>query len=96
MYNNTTIMEDTVMKRVISITICFFILLSCQLRVQAASGVPQEVMDATKSVVRILAEHKKESYTGSGFVIKNDGNEVLIATNDHVVSDNPDRICIWV
>ena len=83
------------MRKIISITICFFIVLSCILPVLAATGVPHAVMESTKSVVRILAEHKKESYTGSGFVIKNNGEEVLIATNDHVVSDNPKRISIW-
>jgi hypothetical protein len=53
-------------------------------------------MEGTKSVVRILAEHKKGAVTGSGFVIKNDGTEVLIATNDHVVEDNPKRIAVWI
>ena len=84
------------MKKILSIIICFFILLSCILPVLAANGVPKAVMESTKSVVRILAEHKKEAYTGSGFVIKNTDEEVLIATNDHVVADNPKRICIWV
>ena len=84
------------MKKVISIAICILILLSCALPVCASGGVPQEVMEGTKSVVRILAEHKKGAVTGSGFVIKNDGTEVLIATNDHVVEDNPKRIAVWI
>lgn len=84
------------MRKAISIVICMCILLSCILPAYASGGVPQEVMDGTKSVVRILAEHKRNSVTGSGFVIKNDGEEILIATNDHVVSNNPKRIAVWV
>ena len=89
-------MEETVIRKLLSIMICFFIVVSCILPVLASVGVPQEVMESTKSVVRILAEHKKVSYTGSGFIIKNDGAEVLVATNDHVVDGNPKRISIWV
>lgn len=84
------------MKKVISISVCFFILLGCVLPVQASDGVPQEVMEATKSVVRILSKYYNGSATGSGFVIKNEPGEVLIATNDHVVSDNPYSISVWV
>ena len=84
------------MKRLLSILLCVICMLSCTIPALATGGVPQEVMEGTKSVVRILAEYKKKSYTGSGFVIKNDGTEVLIATNDHVVEDNPKRIAVWV
>lgn len=84
------------MKRLLSMVLCVICILSCIIPAMASGGVPQEVMEGTKSVVRILAEYKKKSYTGSGFVIKNDGTEVLIATNDHVVEDNPKRIAVWV
>ena len=84
------------MKKIISIAICCFILFTCVVPARAFGGVPQEVMEATKSVVRILAEYHDGSATGSGFVIKNDGTEVLIATNNHVVEDDPNSIRIWV
>ena len=84
------------MKKIISIAVCFVILLSCVLPVHASGGVPEKVMESTKSVVRILSKYYSGSATGSGFVIKNEPGEVLIATNDHVVSGNPYSISVWV
>ena len=84
------------MKKIISVAICFVILLTCALPVQASGGVPEKVMESTKSVVRILSKYYSGSATGSGFVIKNEPGEVLIATNDHVVSGNPYSISVWV
>ena len=86
----------TAMKRTISILLCCFLILSLALPVRASGGVPQEVMESTKSVVRILSKYYNGSATGSGFVIKNESGEVLIATNDHVVEGNPYSISIWV
>ena len=84
------------MKKLISTVLCVFILLSCILPAMAATGVPEEVMESTKSVVRILSKYYNGAATGSGFVIKNEPGEVLIATNDHVVEGNPTSISIWV
>lgn len=84
------------MKRVMSIALCFVLLLSCAIPALAANDVPGEVMEATKSVVRILSQYRKGAATGSGFVIKNEPGEVLIATNNHVVEDNPTSISVWV
>lgn len=84
------------MKKLISTVLCLFILLSCILPTMAATGVPEEVMESTKSVVRILSKYYNGAATGSGFVIKNEPGEVLIATNDHVVEGNPTSISIWV
>lgn len=84
------------MKRVMSIMLCFVLLLSCAIPALAANDVPEEVMEATKSVVRILSQYRKGVATGSGFVIKNEPGEVLIATNNHVVEDNPTSISVWV
>ena len=84
------------MRRIICIALCFWILLSCNLVAYAATDVPQEVMTASQSVVRILSEYTRGSATGSGFVIKNEPGEVLIATNDHVVEGNPHSISVWV
>ena len=84
------------MKRVLCLILSIFLLMGCVLPVFAADGVPAPVMEATKSVVRILSEYPKSSATGSGFVIKNEPGEVLIVTNDHVVEGNPSKISVWV
>lgn len=84
------------MKKIISMILCLTLLLSCALPVLAADGVPEAVMESTKSVVRIMSEYRKGYSTGSGFVIKNEPGEVLIVTNDHVVEDNPKKISVWV
>lgn len=84
------------MKRVISLTLSIFLLLGCVLPVFAADGVPTPVMEATKSVVRILSVYSNGSSTGSGFVIKNESGEVLIVTNDHVVEGNPYSVSVWI
>lgn len=84
------------MKRVISLTLSIFLLLGCVLPVFAADGVPTSVMEATKSVVRILSVYSNGSSTGSGFVIKNESGEVLIVTNDHVVEGNPYSVSVWI
>lgn len=84
------------MKKILSTILCFLILFSCAVPVFGATGVPKEVMDATKSVVRILSKYYDGSATGSGFVIKNEPGEVLIVTNDHVVAGNPYSISVWV
>lgn len=53
----------------------------------AAQRVPQEVLDARKSVVRICAERGAELLrTGTGFVTGDD-NGVCIITNRHVIKD---------
>lgn len=90
------IVRDFAMKRSLSIALCLFLLLSCAIPALAANDVPEEVMEATKSVVRILSQYYNGAATGSGFVIKNEPGEVLIATNNHVVEGNPTSISVWV
>ena len=89
-------MEVSAVKKILGISMCLFILLSCALPALAASDVPEEVMEATGSVVRILSRYSRTASTGSGFVIKNDGTELLIATNNHVVDGAPTSISVWV
>ena len=62
----------------------------------AATAVPQPVMTAAKSVVRVLAEYSDGYSTGSGFVIKSDRDETFIATNYHVVEGKPHSISVWL
>lgn len=104
----------------------FLILFSCcVIPVQAATGVPDEVIMATDSVVFITLasdaektysvderEYLKENYpeylfrsgnsdyviesSGSGFVIKAEDGETLIATNNHVIENDHRGIFVWI
>lgn len=62
----------------------------------AKETVPGPVLSAAASVVRISAEYSGGVSGGSGFVIKSDREETLIATNYHVVEDGPYSIAVWV
>ena len=84
------------MKRIIAILGSFLLIGSLAISAYAVSPVPTPVMKATKSVVRVLAEYADGYSTGSGFVIKSDETETLIATNYHVVEGKPYNISIWL
>lgn len=84
------------MKRFMGAVLCLALLLSIVVPALAANDVPEEVVEATKSVVRIISEYPREISSGSGFVIKNEPGEVLIATNNHVVENDPISISVWV
>lgn len=64
--------------------------------VEADNKVPEAVMEATNSVVRIVSEYADGYSTGSGFVIFSDKENTYVATNYHVVDDDPLSISIWV
>lgn len=109
-------------KKNICVILCFAMLFIIALPVYAATGVPEEVIRATDSVVFItLASddysdedlaYIREQYpeyvfknggyeyviesSGSGFVIKAENGETLIATNNHVVEDDHEGIFVWV
>ena len=84
------------MKRIISVLLCVLLIMSMAISIHAVSAVPESVINATKSVVRILTEYADGYVTGSGFVIKSDKEETLIATNYHVVEGKPNSISIWL
>ena len=84
------------MKRLCKLLLIFFLMISIAFPVYATSSVPKSVINATESVVRVLAEYSGGYATGSGFVIKSDKNETLIVTNYHVVEGNPYSISIWL
>ena len=84
------------MKRMTRAIICFLLILGLAVSVNAAGAVPEKVINATESVVRILSKYSDGYATGTGFVIKSDKNETLIITNHHVVADNPYSISVWV
>lgn len=84
------------MKKICSILLCILLIVSITISVYAVSSVPEPVMKATESVVRVLAEYADGYATGSGFVIKSDKEETLIATNYHVVEGKPYSISVWL
>lgn len=84
------------MKRICSLVICVLLIASMVTFAYGVSAVPEAVMEATESVVRILAEYADGYSTGSGFVIKSDKEETLIATNYHVVEGKPYSISVWL
>ena len=60
----------------------------------SSSGVPDSVMKGRDSIVRIYADYHDGYVSGSGFVIAKEGNNSYIATNAHVVEDNPHTITV--
>lgn len=59
------------------------------------AGVPSPVLEARASVVRIIAEYPDSTASGSGFIISNSSTDTFVATNAHVVEDDPYSITIW-
>lgn len=84
------------MKRLLGLSVSLILVISLTISVFAAGAVPKPVMQSTASVVRVLAEYSDGYSTGSGFVIKSNRQETLIATNYHVVEDNPYSISVWI
>ena len=84
------------MKKVASLVLCVYLILTLSVCVWAAGSVPEPVIQSTESVVRILAEYSNGYGTGSGFIIKSDSDSTLIVTNYHVVDNNPYNISIWL
>lgn len=119
-------MRSRTYSRIAGACFIFLILFSCcVIPVQAAAGVPDEVITATDSVVFITLasdaektysvderEYLKENYpeylfrsgnsdyviesSGSGFVIKAEDGETLIATNNHVIENDHRGIFVWI
>lgn len=84
------------MKKAYRVILSFLLMMSLAVTVLAVTAVPDAVLKAKSSVVRVLAEYPEGYATGSGFVIKSNREETLIATNYHVVEGNPYSISIWV
>ena len=59
------------------------------------AGVPQKVLDTSLSVVYIESNTVDGVISGSGFVIRNDASGTYIATNNHVIGENPSGIFVW-
>lgn len=84
------------MKKRHHILLCVLLFFILSVKAMAATSVPDPVLKAKASVVRVLAEYSDGVATGSGFVMKSDREETLIVTNYHVVEGNPHSISVWV
>lgn len=83
---------SALIRRITFVLFGTIVLFCCISSAQAATGVPEEVLTAANSVVFI--ENSKGS--GSGFVIRRENGETLIATNHHVVADDPGGVFVWL
>lgn len=84
------------MKRFVRVFFLLFLILTLlSFNTSGDGAVPQAVLDSVNSVVRIVSEYSDGYATGSGFVIQSDSDATLIATNHHVIEDNPRSISIW-
>ena len=84
------------MKKVCKLIAGILVVFLLAINTTAATAVPNAVIEATNSVVRILAEYREGYVTGSGFVVKSDIEETIIVTNYHVVEGNPYSISVWI
>ena len=84
------------MKKILFISLIVFLLSICYISPVFATSAPEEVLDASASVVYIEVESSTEIGAGSGFVISNDAEGTFIATNYHVVEGNLDGVSVWV
>lgn len=84
------------MKRICSLLLCLVLLASISSLAWASGSVPEPVMKAKDSVVRILAKYPDGYATGSGFVVKSSDSETLVVTNYHVVEGSPLSISVWL
>ena len=71
------------MKKVFTAFICFILIFVCTIPVLAADSIPKAVLDAVNSIFVINVEDG----SGTGFVIKNDGESILLVTNHHVAGE---------
>ena len=62
----------------------------------AANAVPRKILNCRDSVVRIFAAYDDGWYSGSGFVVKQETDRTIIATNYHVVEGNPYEIEVYI
>lgn len=77
------------MKKVRIVVALLLIFLFINVPALCANAVPQVVLTASKSVVRIVAAFRNGYSSGSGFVVKSDDQGSFIVTNRHVItSDN--------
>ena len=80
-------------KRILAVFILLFSL-SVSSPAYASTDVPQAVLNAAKSVVRIEVTTPDGLTSGSGFIISNE-TDTYIATNYHVVEENVNAISVW-
>lgn len=83
------------MKKPLVVSIVVFLCL-CIFPITAyGTGVPQKVLDSSLSVVYIEAKSADGVVSGSGFIVRNNASGTYIATNNHVIEENPSGIFVW-
>ena len=82
-------------KQICSLLSVWVLIFQLPLTAHAANGVPDAVIRASESVVRIVSDYYYDIGTGSGFVFYSGSDKILIATNYHVVEDDPVRIYVY-
>lgn len=83
-------------KRRIVVLLLVALLLLFPCSAYGANAVPSEVLDARESVVRIFSIVNDGGSSGTGFAIGDSTPVKYVATNYHVVDNNPDTIEIWI
>ena len=78
------------------IVIVIFFVVSLNGSAFADDSVPSAVIRAMESVVRVTAKCKDSTISGSGFIVSGNEDKTYIATNWHIVNDDPYEISIWV
>jgi len=72
-------------------TICLLIIPT---KIFAANAVPDAVLESSKSVFRVISDYGDEFSSGSTFIVSKSNTCTYLATNYHVVSDNPKDVFI--
>lgn len=84
------------MRKIVPLCLCILLILCLPMNVYAAVAVPEAVMNAEESVVRIWSKGVTVDSYGSGFPISRDGTHVYVVTNAHVVENAPEQIYVWM
>jgi len=79
------------MKRTIAILLLLLLLPCLAL---GTDSVPDAVLDACESVLRVEVKVGEDTYTGSAFIIQTAHDGTLLVTNEHVVADW-DEVSVW-
>ncbi len=85
-------------RRLLALFIVFVVVISSPIYAYAEQGVPQKVLDARKSVVRLLTygpNGLEDGMIGSGFAVGEGEPARFIVTNYHVVEANEKGVCVW-
>lgn len=83
-------------KRCIVVLLLVAVLLLFPCSAFGANAVPSEVLNARESVVRIFSYANDMYSGGTGFAIGDSSPVEYVATNHHVIDNNPNIIKVWI